>query len=154
MRTGDSQPQKGAEGAKKDPVFALCDVIRETAYDLHVYLKHGHFEKVYENGLVNRLRKKGVLVGQQVPLAVKDIDGTVLGEYFADLVVDDSIIVELKACKALCDDHVGQIIGYLRATGFVHGLLMNFGSPKFEIRKFALSQDNPSSFAHLAPSCG
>ena len=62
----------------------LCDLVRETAYAIHVYHGHGHLEKVYENALVNRLRKAGVEVAQQHPLNVYDEDGTLIGEYFAD----------------------------------------------------------------------
>ncbi len=67
----------------KDPVFELCDRIRETSLALHAYLRHGHLEKVYENGLAHRLRKAGLKVVQQHPLEVRDEDGTVLGEYYA-----------------------------------------------------------------------
>jgi len=117
----------------------ITDQIRETAFDLHKYLKHGHLEKVYENGLVHRLCKKGFKVQQQVPLQVCDEDGTVLGDYFADLVINDFFIIELKACKTLINDHAAQILGYLRASGMEHGLLINFGSPKLQIKKYILS---------------
>ena len=59
----------------------LCDAVRQTAYDIHVYLGNGHLEKVYENGLAHRLRKAGVRVEQQHALQVRDEDGTVLGDY-------------------------------------------------------------------------
>ncbi|MBW1799079.1 MAG: GxxExxY protein, partial [Deltaproteobacteria bacterium] len=83
----------------QDEIFALCDRIRETSFELHRYLRHGHLEKVYENGLANRLRKKGMHVEQQYPLKVFDEDGTVLGDYFADLLVEKELIVELKATR-------------------------------------------------------
>lgn len=120
-------------------IFALCDQIRETGFALHRFLRHGHLEKVYENGLAHRLRKQGLKVKQQHPLQVRDEDGTILGDYFADLFVEDSLIVELKACKALADDHVAQLLGYLRSCRMEHGLLINLGAPKMEIRKFVLS---------------
>ena len=120
-------------------IFQLCDQIRETAFALHRYLRHGHLEKVYENGLANRLRKAGVQVKQQHPLQVLDEDGTPLGDYFADLLVSGELIVELKACKALADEHTAQLLGYLRGSRIEHGLLINFGSSKLEIRKFVLS---------------
>jgi len=123
----------------KDDIFELCDVIRETSFELHRYLRHGHLEKVYENGLAHRLRKAGIKVEQQYPLKVYDEDGTVLGEYFADLFVEDCLIVELKACKALAPEHIAQLLGYLRACHFEHGLLVNFGAPKLQIKKYALS---------------
>jgi len=115
---------------------ALCDRVRETAYAIHVYHGHGHLEKVYENALAHRLRKAGIDVKQQYPLAVYDEDGTVIGEYVADLLVDDCLIVELKACRAIASEHIAQILGYLRASRIDDGLLINFGSYKFEIKKY------------------
>jgi GxxExxY protein len=135
-------PQKGTKSAKmKTPkeIFQLCDQIRETAFALHRYLRHGHLEKVYENGLANRLRKAGIQVKQQHALQVLDQDGTVLGDYYADLFVASELIVELKACKALADEHTAQLLGYLRGSRIEHGLLINFGSSKLEVRKFVLS---------------
>lgn len=123
----------------KDEIFLLCDRIRECAFSLHRHLRHGHAEKVYENGLANRLRKLALDVVQQCPLRVFDEDGTLLGDFLADLYVDARLIVELKACRALNDDHVAQLLGYLRASRCEHGLLVNFGAPRLEIRKFALS---------------
>jgi len=123
----------------KDDIFRLSDQIRAISYDLHRYLRHGHLEKVYENGLAHRLRKAGMKVEQQYPLMVYDEDGTVLGEYFVDLFVESKLIVELKACKALAPEHTAQLLGYLRACQIEHGLLINFGAPKFQIRKYALS---------------
>jgi len=121
-------------------IFQLCDWVRETAFALHRYLRHGHLEKVYENGLAHRLRKLGIQMEQQLALQVLDEDGTVLGDYFADLLVDKELIVELKACKALTDDHVAQLLGYLRGCRIEHGLLINFGSSKLEVRKYILSE--------------
>ena len=120
-------------------IFHLCDRIRETGLALHRFLRHGHLEKVYENGLVHRLRKAGIHIEQQRPLQVQDEDGTVLGDYVADLFVENSLIVELKACKALANEHMAQLLGYLRACRIEHGLLINFGAPKFEIKKYVLS---------------
>ena len=73
-------------------IFVLCDQIRVISFDLHKYLRYGHLEKVYENGLANRLRKVQLTVEQQYPLKVYDEDGTVLGEYFADLFVESKLI--------------------------------------------------------------
>jgi GxxExxY protein len=118
----------------------LCNVVRQTAYDIHVYLGNGHLEKVYENALAHRLRKIGFDVKQQHPLKVYDEDGTEIGDYFADLFLDGRLIVELKAAKAIADEHIAQILGYLKASRIEHGLLINFGSYRFEIKKFILSQ--------------
>ena len=88
--------------------------------------------------MTHRLAQKGIKVRQQHPLKVRDEDGTVQGDYLADLFVESRLIVELKACKALADEHTAQLLGYLRASRIEHGLLINFGAPRLEIRKFAL----------------
>jgi len=121
-------------------IFRLCDQIRQTSFELHRYLRHGHLEKVYENGLAQRLQKAGLKVEQQYPLQVLDEDGTLLGDFFADLFVEDCLIVELKACKTLASEHVAQLLGYLRASRIEHGLLINFGAPKLQIKKYVLSE--------------
>lgn len=123
----------------KDPIFELCDLVRETSLALHRYLRHGHLEKVYENGLAHRLRKQGLAVIQQQPLCVYDDDGTPLGDYFADLLINGILIVELKACRALDDEHTAQVLGYLRSSRIEHGLLINFGARKLEIQKYILN---------------
>ena len=120
-----------------ESVNSLCDRIRQTAYAIHVYHGHGHLEKVYENALVHRLRKLGLEVKQQYPVKVQDEDGTLLGEYIADLLVSDIVVVELKTAKAIAREHEAQVLAYLRGTSLQHGLLINLGSSKFEIRKFA-----------------
>jgi GxxExxY protein len=120
-------------------VRTLCDRVRQVAYDIHVYLGHGHLEKVYENALAHRLRKSGMNVRQQHPLPVFDEDGTLIGDYNADLLVERMLIVELKTAKTLAPEHEAQLLGYLKASRLEHGLLINFGSYRFEIRKFAWS---------------
>jgi GxxExxY protein len=149
-----------------EDIMKLCDMVRETAFAIHCYHKHGHLEKVYENALAHRLRKLGLDVKQQHPLTVFDEDGTLIGDYYADLFVDGRLVIELKAAKTLADEHVAQILGYLRASRVEHGLLINFGAPKFEIKKYALSQPRHgagpggltsllfSAFAFLAPFRG
>jgi len=123
----------------KDPIFQLCDVIRETGFAIHNYHRHGHVEKIYENALVHRLRKRGRKVVQQHPLSVFDEDGTLLGDYQVDLFVENQLIVGLKAAHAVLDEHVAQLLGYVRSARCEHGLLINFGAAKFAIRKYALS---------------
>jgi GxxExxY protein len=101
------------------------------------YLSSGHGKTVATNhALVHWLRKAGLHVVQRAPIIVRDEDGTGLGEYFADLLVAGGIIIELKTAKALAHEHFAQILGYLKSTGFNHGLLINFGSYRFEIKKF------------------
>ncbi|MFZ9938178.1 MAG: GxxExxY protein [Luteolibacter sp.] len=127
--------------AQKDPVFALCDLIREEAFALHRFLRHGHKEKIYENGLANRLRKKGLEVRQQPSISVYDEDGSLLGELDVDLWIGEDLIVELKAVKTILNEHVAQLLGYLRASRIEHGLLINFGAPALQIKKYALTRD-------------
>ena len=147
----------------KDRIFQLCDVVRETGYAIHRYHGPGHLEKVYENALVHRLRKLGLDVKQQYPLTVYDEDGTVLGEYYADLIIENCLLVELKAARAVADEHVAQLLGYLRASRIEHGLLVNFGAGKFSIQKFVMSDTKaPASrkgllsflFASFCALCG
>ena len=130
----------------------LCDQIRETSYAIHEYHGTGHLEKVYENALVHRLKKTGLEVKQQHPLKVYDEDGTEIGDYFADLIVEDKLVVELKACKTFAEEHKAQITGYLRSSNFEHGLLINFGSYKFQIQKFVLGKTyRPSPNSKILP---
>jgi len=91
---------------KWDDINQLCDVVRETSFAIHKYHRSGHLEKIYENALANRLRKHGLNVEQQYPLTVFDEDGTILGEYFADLFIEGCLIVELKAVKSVTEEHV------------------------------------------------
>jgi GxxExxY protein len=123
-------------------IRALSDRVRQIAYEIHGYHAHGHLEKVYENALAHRLRKAGLDVKQQHPIKVYDEDGTAIGEYLADLLVEGVLIVELKTAKALAPEHEAQILGYLKSARLEHGLLINFGSYKFEIRKFAWSENS------------
>ena len=124
----------------EDEIRELCNTIRETSFAIHGYLRHGHQEKVYENALANRLRKLSLDIKQQYPLQVSDEDGTLLGSYYADLYVDNKLVVELKACSILTGEHVAQLLGYLRATRIEHGLLINFGSPRLQIKKYILDK--------------
>ncbi|MCA9031820.1 MAG: GxxExxY protein [Planctomycetaceae bacterium] len=131
---------KGLEMGLRD-INELCDIVRETSFAIHKYLRNGHLEKVYENALVNRLRKLGLKVDQQHPLAVHDEDGTILGQYFADMFVDGRLIVELKAVRSIADEHVAQLLGYLRSSRVETGLLINFGAAKLYVRKYLMTQE-------------
>jgi len=113
----------------------LCDIVRETSYSIHRYLRSGHLEKVYENSLAHRLRKKTVALKQQHPIEVYDEDGTPLGHFVADLLVEEQLVVELKACSTLVPEHTAQILGYLRGCRLRHGMLINFGAPIIQIKK-------------------
>jgi GxxExxY protein len=117
----------------------LCDLVRETSFAIHQYHRHGHLEKIYENALAHRLGKAGLNVQQQHPIQVFDEDGTILGDFYADLVVEGKLIVELKAVKSIADEHVAQLLGYLRSSRMEHGLLINFGAPVLFVKKFVMS---------------
>ena len=123
-----------------------CDIIRETSFSIHCYLKNGHLEKIYENALYNRLIKLGLDVKKQHPIKVLDEDGTVLGDFFADLFVENKIIIELKACSTIVNEHIAQILGYMRATEIEHGLLINFGNSKLQIKKYVLSNSMQNDY--------
>lgn len=119
-------------------VDQLVDIVRQTGFEVHVYFKNGFLEKVYENALVNRLKKKHIEVVQQYPLKVYDEDGVSVGDYIADLFIENQLIVEIKAVKSLDDNHSAQVLAYLKASKQKHGILMNFGSSKYQIKKFIL----------------
>jgi GxxExxY protein len=130
-----------ARRAEHDPeIVRLCDRVRETSFAIHRFLRHGHLEKIYANALYHRLRQEGITVWQEHPLQVMDVDGTVLGSFFADLVIDGKIIVEIKACDHLVDEHTAQVLGYLRASRIEHAMLINFGAPTIQFKKFILQK--------------
>ena len=120
-------------------IFALCDVIRETSFEIYKYLRSGHREQIYENALAHRLAKRGITVEQQQELRVFDEDGTLLGYLKADLLVENRLICEIKGVRALVDEHIAQLLGYLRASKIEHSLLINFGGPKLEIKKYIVN---------------
>ena len=134
--------EKAREVTKKpmQPINQLCDVVRETSFAIHRYHRNGHVEKIYENALVNRLRKLGLDVHQQHPLSEFDEDGTLLGEFFADLFIEGRLVVELKAARAVADEHVAQLLGYLRSSRIETGLLINFGSSILHVKKYLMTE--------------
>lgn len=97
----------------------------------------GFLEKVYERALMVELRKRGLKAECQVPIKV-EYKGTEVGEYFADMVVEDQVIMELKAVDSLQKIHEAQLLNYLKASGYKIGLLVNFTHPKAEIKRFVL----------------
>jgi GxxExxY protein len=133
----------------KDRVFQLTDIVRETSFAIHCYHGPGHLEKVYENALVHRLRKAGLNVQQQAPLKVYDEDGTVVGDYDADILVENMLIVEVKAASGIADEHIAQLLGYLRASRLEHGAVVNFGAKKFQIRKLGMRDPDTHSLTQL-----
>jgi GxxExxY protein len=105
------------------------------AYAVSNELGVGFLEKVYENALIHELRKTGFNAEQQQPIKVL-YDGVIVGDYFADIVVEESVIIELKAVKTFDNIHFAQCVNYLRATGMKVCLLINFGRTKVEVKRF------------------
>src|SRR5688500_14627357 len=113
---------------------ALTEKIIGCVYRVSNELGCGFLEKVYENALAHELRKAGLFVESQKAINVI-YDGIVVGEYFADLLVEGVVVLELKAVKACDDVHSAQCLNYLKATGLSICLLSNFGKPKVEIKR-------------------
>jgi GxxExxY protein len=111
----------------------LTQLIIGCAYKVHNALGPGFLEKVYENALRIELEKLGLKVKQQEPINVT-YEGQVVGEYYADLWVDETVVIELKALQALAKAHEVQLVNYLTATGIDTGLLLNFG-PSVQVRR-------------------
>ena len=104
-------------------------------YKVYNKLGYGFLEKVYENAMIIEFRKESIPAVSQSPIKVS-YDNEIIGEYYADLLVDNKVIVEIKAVKNLSDEHEAQLLNYLKATNIEVGLLLNFG-PKPEIKRKA-----------------
>ncbi|MCX6159692.1 MAG: GxxExxY protein [Ignavibacteriae bacterium] len=115
------------------------EIIIAAFYKVYNTLGFGFLEKVYENSLCNELQKSNLSVIKQYPINVY-YDDQVVGEYFADLLIDKKIIVEIKTAKSLCQENEYQLINYLKATGIEVGLLLNFGE-KAEFRRKIFTND-------------
>ncbi|NWF64558.1 MAG: GxxExxY protein [Chloroflexi bacterium] len=118
----------------------ITEKIIGCAYTVSNTLGIGFVEKVYENALTHLLRKSNLHVVQQHPIKV-NFDGVVVGEFVADLLVENRILVELKAVSMLKDEHMAQALNYLRATGAEICLLINFGTTKVEIKRLRPSNN-------------
>jgi GxxExxY protein len=97
----------------------------------------GFLEKVYENALVIELNKAGLKTEQQKKIAVM-YEGVVVGDYYADVLVNDQVIVEVKALKEIDESHHAQLLNYLKATGIWVGLILNFGTSRMGIKRMVL----------------
>jgi GxxExxY protein len=115
---------------------ALTEKIIGCAFIVSNQLGCGYLEKVYENALAHELRKAGLNVRQQYPIIIR-YDGIVVGEYCADLVVENIVLIELKVAKSFDEIHFAQCLNYLKATDLPICLLMNFGHTRVEIKRFA-----------------
>ena len=111
--------------------------INGAVFEVNKILGPGFLEKVYENALLVELKKRGLKAESQVPISVTYKSFSV-GEYIADLFIEDKIIVELKTVDNLDKIHEAQLLNYLKATGITVGLLVNFKNPKAEIKRLVL----------------
>jgi len=111
----------------------LTDKIIKVFYRIYGKLGYGFLEKVYENAMLIELKKEGIPASPQFPIQVA-YENEVIGEYFADILVDHKVIVEVKAAKILTAENEAQLLNYLKATHMEVGLLLNFG-PRPEIKR-------------------
>lgn len=129
---------------KKERLNMIYEDITEkiigSAFEVINELGSGFLESVYENAMVLTLKQKGLNVKAQYPIRV-NFRNECVGEFFADILVEDKIIIELKAVKSLAPEHQAQVINYLKATGIEVGLLINFGSSKLEYKRLTRSKE-------------
>jgi GxxExxY protein len=131
----------------KKPVYSaplykhseLTEKVIGAFYAVYSALGYGFLEKVYIKALMIELRKRGLNVRDELPIHVY-YDGQLIGEYFADLVVNELVILEIKAAKAFATEHEAQLLNYLKATPYEVGLLLNFG-PKPETKRRSFDND-------------
>ena len=115
----------------------LTYLINGAIFEVNRELGAGFLEKVYENALLIELIKKGLAAENQVPIKVK-YKGAEVGDYYADIIVENQVILEIKAIESLQKIHEAQLLNYLKATGYKIGLLVNFKHPKAEVKRFVL----------------
>lgn len=112
----------------------LTETIIGSAFKVSNTLGCGFLEKVYENALVIELKTSGLNCEQQKPIPVT-YQGTIVGDYFADILVEGQVILEIKAAKSIDDSHQAQLLNYLKATGIHRGLILNFGTAKMGYKR-------------------
>jgi GxxExxY protein len=128
------------------------ELIIRAFYTVYNMLGYGFLERVYGNALAIELGKLGVEAIQEAPIVVY-YDNRVIGEYFVDLLVADTVIVELKAVRRLLEEHEAQLLNYLKATSYEVGLLLNFG-PKPQIKRKAFDNVRKGSMRWLEAAPG
>ena len=120
----------------------ITDIILKSYYKVFNNLGYGFLEKVYENALFYELKKQGLVCEKQKPIKVY-YDEIQVGEYYADIIVNECIIIELKAAESLAEEHEFQLINYLKATDIEVGLVLNFGkNPQFKKKIFTNNKKN------------
>jgi len=135
------------EGKQAD----VTDTILGAFFKVYNTLGYGFTEKVYENALAIELRKAGLNVEQQKGIIVY-FEGQVVGEYAADVIVGETVLLELKAARNLVEEHEAQLLNYLKATTFEVGLLLNFG-PKPEHRRKVFDNERKGSLVSTKEPC-
>src|SRR5207247_5761774 len=126
--------------------YDLCGQVIGAAMKGNSSLGPGFLESVYQNALIWELRKAGLRSEAEKPISVH-YDGQLVGAFTADVLVDDAVIVELKAVQTLAKAHEVQLVNYLVATGFDEGLLLNFGADRLEFqKKLRLPESEPVAF--------
>ena len=110
----------------------LMHIIKDAAYEVRLNLAPGFLESVYQNALICELRSRGLKAEKEVPIPVK-YKGYVVGDFRADILVNDSVIIELKSVREITTLHEAQLVNYLIATGTDYGYLINYGSEKYRI---------------------
>ena len=128
----------------------LTEKIIGCAFEVQNELGAGFLESVYEKAMVVALKESGVSVRAQVPIKVS-FRGVSVGSFYADLLVEDLIIVELKTVSRLSEQHRAQVINYLNATGIPVGLLINFGNPRIEYRRLIASGNRNTQQHNVKP---
>lgn len=111
--------------------------IVELSLEVHNELGCGFLEKVYENALMMLFDREKIPARQQAPTNVH-FQGKVIGQYFADILVDNKLILELKTVDVIANIHTAQVLNYLRATGLKLGMILNFGNPSFAYKRLVL----------------
>lgn len=115
----------------------ITNTIIKCYYSTYNTLGFGFLEKVYENALLIELRKEGLKCNAQHPVEVH-YDGLKMGQYFADIIINNCVIIEIKAAEAICEEHEAQLTNYLKATDIEVSLLLNFGKkPEFKRKVFS-----------------
>jgi GxxExxY protein len=146
------RPPRNNIGMKPLPELKHAEItgpLIELFYQVYRSLGYGFLERVYGNAMDIAGRKVGLEMAREVPILVH-FEGTVIGEYHADLVVNHAVIAELKAVKALAPEHEAQLLNYLKATRFEVGLLFNFG-PKPQYKRMIYENGRKGSLSWSSP---
>ena len=133
-------PIGAALAAREDyPYKSLTEKIIGAAFEVHKQLGNGFLEKVYENAMVRELVDRGLRLATQHPIPVS-YKGHLVGSYFADILVENVVICEVKAIETILPVHETQLLHYLKATGIPVGLLLNFGTPRVQVKRKVRTQ--------------